>query len=258
MKEEAKQSRHSLLLKTYQIGIIVLAIISIVLAVLDIAGKISLSEEPFKAIDIGILIVFIVDYMIRILHSDDKISFVLHNIPDLLAIMPFYSLFSVFRIFRILKIAKIGRVLKFTRLFRLGAFASVISKRILGIINTNGLRYVIYVNIAFIVTASGVMTYTENMSFGDALWWSVVTCTTVGYGDIVPATVYGKITAVILMIFGIGFLGSFIGAVTTYFVKLREDTNKSEQDDLETLLASATEEERKKIYEIAKIIIEKE
>ena len=257
MKETAKQNRFPVLL-LYHIVIIVLAVISIVLSFLDILGKLSLSQEPFRIIDTGILFVFVADYAVRLFRSDDKLKFILNNIPDLLAIIPLYSMFSVFRVFRILKIVKVGKLLKFSRFFRLGAFASVCSKRILGILNTNGLRYVLYVNIALILTASGVMTYAEDMPFLDALWWSLVTCTTVGYGDMVPATLCGRITAVILMIFGIGFLGSFTGAVTTYFINLREPQPGSGPDDLETLLASATEEERKKIFEIAKIVMEKE
>lgn len=197
--------RQSILLLAYQVVIIVLAVISIALSTLDIFGKLSLSDEPFKSIDLGILLVFVVDYAVRIIRSEDKTKFMLHNIPDLLAIIPFYSLFSMFRIFRILKIARVGKLLKATRLFRLGAFASVFSKRVLGILNTNGLRYVLYVNVALIMTASGIMTYTENMSFQEALWWSLVTCTTVGYGDVVPTTIYGKITAAILMLLELAF-----------------------------------------------------
>lgn len=258
MKQNANQKHLSTLLLMYQVVIIILAVISIVLAVFDIMGKISLSDNPYKSIDIGILLIFVVDYAVRIIRSKDKTKFMLHNIPDLLAIIPFYSLFSLFRIFRILKIARVGKLLKVTRFFRLGVFASIFSKRVLGILNTNGLRYVLYVNIALILTTSGIMTYTEHMSFQEALWWSLVTCTTVGYGDVVPTTIYGKITAVILMLFGIGFLGTFTGAVTTYFVKLREKPQETSHDNLEKLLASATEEERRKIYEIAKIVIEKD
>lgn len=62
-------------------------------------------------------------------------------------------------------------------------------------------------------------------SFGDALWWSLVTVTTVGYGDIYPITLGGRIIGAMVMIFGIGFIGMFTATVASIFVerKLRQD-----------------------------------
>ena len=62
-------------------------------------------------------------------------------------------------------------------------------------------------------------------SVGDALWWSFVTITTVGYGDKYPQTIGGRIIGVIVMIFGIGFLGMFTATIASALVekRLRED-----------------------------------
>src|SRR5207248_6212190 len=54
-------------------------------------------------------------------------------------------------------------------------------------------------------------------SIGDALWWAVVTTTTVGYGDVSPVTGEGRLIAVGLMIVGIGFIGVFTATVTSFF-----------------------------------------
>lgn len=51
-------------------------------------------------------------------------------------------------------------------------------------------------------------------SFGDALWWVFVTVTTVGFGDKVPITAGGRVVAVLVMFFGIGFLGLLISTIT--------------------------------------------
>lgn len=245
-------------LKTaYTISITILALASIILAVLDIAGKIPISDPPYKQIDTGILLVFVIDYAVRFYRADDRKKFFIENIPDLLAIIPFSSMFSAFRVFRVFRIAKASRLLKFTRLLRAGALTAKIRRRISGVLKTNGLVYLLYVNGALVLAASGIMMYTEGMTFPDALWWSIVTCTTVGYGDISPSTALGRITAVILMMFGIGFIGMLTGSITTYFTAHHEP-ERQQDDTLEALLASASDADRQKIYEIAKIILSKE
>ncbi len=69
------------------------------------------------------------------------------------------------------------------------------------------------------------LNYFENTpSLMDALWWSFVTITTVGYGDVTPTTIGGRATGVIVMVFGIGLLGMFTATVASIFVegKLKE------------------------------------
>ena len=73
-----------------------------------------------------------------------------------------------------------------------------------------------------LLVGSGAFSYFEDKAgFGDALWWSVVTMTTVGYGDIAPATVGGKIVGMGVMILGIGFLGLFTATVASVFIEKR-------------------------------------
>jgi len=52
---------------------------------------------------------------------------------------------------------------------------------------------------------------------GDAFWWAIVTVTTVGYGDVSPMTVEGRLIAIVLMIVGIGFIGVFTATITSFF-----------------------------------------
>jgi voltage-gated potassium channel len=54
-------------------------------------------------------------------------------------------------------------------------------------------------------------------TYGDAIWWGFVTITTVGYGDIVPSTTPGRITAVVLMLGGVAFLGTLAGTLSAFF-----------------------------------------
>ena len=55
-------------------------------------------------------------------------------------------------------------------------------------------------------------------TYGDALWWAIVTITTVGYGDLAPATTEGRIVAALMMLFGIALLGVITGLLATFLV----------------------------------------
>ena len=63
-------------------------------------------------------------------------------------------------------------------------------------------------------------------SYHDALWWAVVTVTTVGYGDRFPVTEGGRVVAVILMLVGIGLIGVLTATVASFFVAEHTDANK--------------------------------
>jgi len=65
-------------------------------------------------------------------------------------------------------------------------------------------------------------------NFGDALWWAVVTVTTVGYGDKYPVSAGGRGVAVVLMLTGIGLVGVLSATVASYFVGQRAEADMTE------------------------------
>ena len=69
--------------------------------------------------------------------------------------------------------------------------------------------------------AVGSAYFQEGQSFPDALWWAIVTLTTVGYGDISPESLGGRLIGVVLMFFGIGVLGLFTATIAGVFVEKR-------------------------------------
>jgi voltage-gated potassium channel len=64
--------------------------------------------------------------------------------------------------------------------------------------------------------------------YPDALWWAIVTVTTVGYGDRYPVTEGGRVVAAILMLVGIGLIGVLTATVASVFIKEHTDANKEE------------------------------
>jgi voltage-gated potassium channel len=95
-----------------------------------------------------------------------------------------------------------------------------VSTTVRAIVGTNALGWVLAACALVVVLGAGtVMVAEPDLGHcGDAVWWAVVTATTVGYGDIAPVTLAGRAVAVVLMIVGIGTLGMITGSIATYFV----------------------------------------
>ena len=241
--------------RLYFISITVLALASIVLMFLELGGVISLTEAPFKQVDAAIILIFAVDYVARFYLSKEKKKFFKENLFDLIAIIPFNSLFAAFRAFRIFRIAKLTKLSKLMRFIRLTAFLGVVKKKTADILRTNGFLYVLYANVVLVLLSSIIKVFVEKMPFGDALWWSVVTVTTVGYGDFSPSSVVGRVIAVILMLFGIGLIGMLTGAITTYFTSRKSQEDDPSKQQLQDLIESMDPDQREKLLQIARIII---
>ncbi|MCW3764131.1 ion channel [Weissella confusa] len=194
----------------YDISMALLAIISIILIVLDYAHEINIVSPPYSIIDNSILIVFAIDYFVRLFYAKDKKRFFKENIFDLLSIIPVNNLFYVFRMARI---GRAFRLLKLLRIFRLVGLTGRLHK----FLKTNGLIYYLYISLTVILIASSLYCISEKVSFSTALWWSITTATTVGYGDVSPTTGLGKTAAVLLMFLGIGFIGMLTSSLTNFF-----------------------------------------
>lgn len=208
-------------IKFYNVSMAILAIISILLMVMDYSNEINIVSPPYNYIDNGILIIFAIDYFIRLVSAKNKREFFKNNIFDLLSIIPASGIFSLFRINRIGRLLRLFKILRITRLVGLVG-------RLEKFLKINGLIYYLYISLAVMIVTSAIFSLSERVSFETALWWSITTATTVGYGDISPATGIGKIAAVIDMLLGIGLVGMLTSSITNLFVH----NDNSDMDEL--------------------------
>src|ERR1700712_870390 len=111
--------------------------------------------------------------------------------------------------------------LRLLRLITLSAFllmqtkGSALRSRV-GIYVISTLIILVYVGSLMVLDAEQNAPGANIRSFGDALWWSVVTVTTVGYGDFVPVTLQGRFVAAGLMLSGVALIGIITGTLASY------------------------------------------
>ncbi|MCM1400357.1 MAG: potassium channel family protein [Clostridium sp.] len=234
--------------KIYNIAICFLSLASVALAITDFTSGLT---HTLKIIDLTIYAFFVIDYLLRFAVAKNKKMFIRSNILDLVAIIPFNS---AFRIFRFLKASKL---LRLTKLLRVGSVSARGVGKIKVFLNTNGFKYVLCLSAGAIVVSTFLIMYFENMSFTDALWWSFVTATTVGYGDLSPITTAGRIIAALLMLVGIGLIGSLTSSITSFFLNKENTTCNSEKIEMVMTLYNKLNNEEQEAFKQLIIIDEK-
>ena len=178
-------------------------------------------------IELICVVIFTVEYLLRIFVAKQPLKYIFsfYGIIDLLAILPFYlraavdlralRAFRIFRIFRALKLIRYNRALK-----RFHIAAGIVKEEII-------LFFIVTVILIFL-TASGIYFFENEAqpevfsSIFHSLWWSIVTLTTVGYGDVLPITLGGKIFTFFVLIIGIGIVTVPAGLVATALTKARQ------------------------------------
>ncbi|UFS99255.1 potassium channel family protein [Nocardia huaxiensis] len=189
--------------------------------VLD-AGRHPELDVWLTGVDVAVWVIFVADYLTRLWLADDRRRFVLGNPVDLVIV-----LLPPLRPLRLLRAALlvIEAIDRHTR-FRARARMSVM-------VGLSSILLIVLCSLAMYDAERGAPeSNIEN--FGDAAWWSVVSVTTVGYGDRYPVTVEGRLVALALMTFGIGLISFAIGTTTSWVMdKLKTVEVSAERTDRE-------------------------
>ncbi|HEM2808803.1 Ion channel protein [Streptococcus suis] len=217
----------------YDKGMTYLAIVYVFLIVLELMDASIANSIGYNVLDWLLWFIFVCDYFINLYFADDSIEYIQNHILELIAIIPFDSFFSFLRLGRL---ARLFRLVKVARIFALSnRFWDTVNR----LLHTNSLSKVLLLNISAVVTSSVLLSIIEGKSFFDAVWWSIVTMTTVGYGDIVPQDTISKIIAILLMLVGICTFGMVTSTITRFFSETERETK------LDLLLARVEEQNEK-------------
>ena len=161
----------------------------------------------FKKLDNVIWLLFVVNLVVKFIISPRRLSFLKSNWLEVVVVLPY---------------------LQPLRILIFG------TKAIWGMTKISRSDFLLVASGGLVITSATLVTSFERArnpdlgSFPDALWWAVVTITTVGYGNQEPVTFFGRIVAVVLMITGVGFFGAIAANLAAFFVK-KDEGNKIDQ-----------------------------
>ena len=141
----------------------------------------------------------------------------------------------------VLTIPLLGEALawiRFARFFRLARFAVIVSRALQAerrLTSGDSLRIASILTVTAIIVAGAAQSATSHDfdTLWDGVWWAIETVSTVGYGDIYPSTVQGRLIALVLMFVGIGFLSLLTAAIASRFVK--QERGDEHDEVMETL-----------------------
>jgi len=183
--------------------------------------------KVLKWIEVITIIIFTAEYCCRIFVADRKLKFIFSffGLIDLLAILPFYLPTSID-----LRVLRILRLLRLFRAFELLRYNKAITRfhKALLIAREELVLFGIITVMALYFSAVGIYFFEHTAqpeafsSVFTSLWWALATLSTVGYGDIYPITVGGRIFTFFVLIVGLGVIAVPTGLVASALSKARE------------------------------------
>ncbi len=178
----------------------------------------------FGIANLGFCASFLVEWVLGLCLSENRWHYLRRpdKVVDLVASIPFGHVFQGLRAVRCLRLARVLRLMIRSKRYR-GKGARIM--RMLTLVTGT------------VFAGALALTYVEPTAVGglfDAVWWSLVTVSTVGYGDILPVTGPGRVVASVLIIFGIGVFGYVAGMAATI---LDDDEDEAMEERLSRIEA---------------------
>lgn len=212
----------------FVLGISVLAILLLIVAtVLPLDPD---TQKLLEYADTAVCLLFLIDFLITLARADRKLRYlVTWGWVDLLSSIPAVNVFRLGRLVRAVRILRVLRALRSGRviatfLLERRAESAFLAATLLSLL------LLVLGSVAILQFERGPDSNIHGPA--DAAWWTIVTLTTVGYGDRYPVTPEGRLVAVVLMVAGVGLFGALSGFVASWFLAPAERRQVSEVDHL--------------------------
>jgi voltage-gated potassium channel len=223
-QETTSPRKHS---NAYNIFILVLTVLSLAVMVVML---LPLSDETIKLLSVYdnlICVIFLIDFLNNLRNAPKKSDYFIgqRGWLDLLGSIPSLGLVTnAGKYVGLLRLARLSRLARIARLLR-GENKKTLVKDILENRSRYAMFLTILLTILVLTVASVLVLQFESQSpdanitaGGDALWYSIVTITTVGYGDRYPVTAAGRVTAAFIMFMGVGIIGALSSILASLLV----------------------------------------
>ena len=232
--------------KWFDLVLIFVILISVVLVMLESVSEFDEKYHgPLLTMEWIVTIFFTIEYIARIVSIRKPFSYIFsfYGIIDFLSTIPLYLSYLVagsqvllaFRAFRLLRIFRILKLVKF-----IGEASQLRTA-----LKASRTKIVVFIYVVLILSIiMGTLMYLIESpesgftSIPRSIYWTIVTLTTVGYGDIAPQTTLGQLIATVIMILGYGIIAVPTGIVTVEFAK---HGSKNKPDDKNNLVHSNTQ-----------------
>jgi voltage-gated potassium channel len=212
---------------SYNIFILVLTVFSLAIMVLLLLPLGEETKALLRMYDNAICVIFLGDFAFNLAGARPKRGYFIgqRGWLDLLGSIPS---FGVFQIGGLLRLARLSRLARITRLLRGQAGKDLVLD-----VLQNRSQYATFITILLagmvLSVASLLVLQFESRSpdanittGGEAIWWGLVTITTVGYGDFFPVTLMGRLTGIFVMFAGIGIIGALASILASLLVSPTE------------------------------------
>ena len=210
------------------LNIIVIVLSIYVLGALLISTLFKLPPEISRVLDMldnGICFFFLGEFCIRFYKAENKLRYMRWGWIDLLSSIPTVDFLRAGRTLRLIRLLRVLRAFRSTR----HLVKHVFRKKTTGAFTTVSVIAILMVIFSAIAILQVEDDPNSNIKTAeDAIWWSYVTITTVGYGDKFPVTTEGRIIAAFLMTTGVGLFGTFTGFLASWFMAEKKNEGETE------------------------------
>ncbi len=226
--------------KTFDLFLIIAICLSVITVIADSAGFFSDQYYVYaRAVEWIFTIIFTGEYIARLYCSPhpSKYAKSFYGVVDLLSILPSYLalIFTGAQYFLIIRLLRVLRLFRILKLIRYSSDANLLVRSLMQ--SGRKIQIFLFTVIILAIISGSFMFAIEGPENGfnsipESIYWSIVTITTVGYGDLTPHTVFGKLVASMIMITGYSIIAVPTGILTAEIAnELRLDRSNKKCDN---------------------------